>query len=52
MPQFSKALLLAICFSALSGCGQTGPLYMPNETPPQVEPADAGGTAEQPQEAP
>ena len=33
------ALLIAVAFSSLGGCGQTGPLYMPPENAPQVQPA-------------
>ena len=34
------ALLITVVFTALSGCGQTGPLYMPTEDvpkPPRAE---------------
>ena len=27
------ALLIAFAFAALAGCGQTGPLYMPEDVP-------------------
>jgi predicted small lipoprotein YifL len=37
------ALLLAVAWSTLGGCGQTGPLYMPTEEAPQAQP-DASGT--------
>jgi predicted small lipoprotein YifL len=37
------ALLLAVAFCALIGCGQTGPLYMPTEEAPATQP-DASGT--------
>ena len=45
------ALLIAVAFVSLAGCGQTGPLYMPPEpvpeTPPQTQPAAATDSAEQ-----
>ena len=52
MPNFATALLLAIASVVLASCGQTGPLYMPNEEPPKVEsaPAGAGEAAEQQQQ--
>ena len=39
---FPAAALLALAASALTGCGQTGPLYMP--TPP-AKPAPAAANA-------
>ena len=27
-------LMLLQCLTSLSGCGQTGPLYLPDEPPP------------------
>jgi predicted small lipoprotein YifL len=32
------ALLVSVAFATLSGCGQTGPLYMPGEPPPETQP--------------
>ncbi len=29
------ALLIAVAFASLGGCGQTGPLYMPPEPVPE-----------------
>ncbi len=31
------ALLVAVAFATLAGCGQTGPLYMPDEQPPESQ---------------
>ena len=37
--KFSQLLLLLIVYSALAGCGQPGPLYLPSKAPPvNVEP--------------
>ncbi|HEY6130989.1 MAG TPA: lipoprotein [Halioglobus sp.] len=41
------ALLIAVASATLGGCGQTGPLYMPNEEPPQAQPAAPADSAEQ-----
>lgn len=37
------ALLIAFAFATLAGCGQTGPLYMPEDVPkpPPAAPQDA-----------
>jgi predicted small lipoprotein YifL len=37
------ALLIAVAFATLPGCGQTGPLYMPEEVPkpPKAEPVNS-----------
>jgi len=44
---------LALAFlgvAALAGCGQTGPLFLPDATPPVVQPpAPATGTAPAPE---
>ena len=40
------ALFIAIAFATLSGCGQTGPLYMPTEEAP-VPPAIPADSAAQ-----
>lgn len=50
------ALLIAVAFASLGGCGQTGPLYMPPEpvpepvpdAVPQAQPAAPADSAEQP----
>lgn len=39
MPLPSAALLAALAFAALSGCGQMGPLYMPTEEATPEKPA-------------
>ena len=59
MHYYISNLLLAVALVALSGCGQTGPLYMPpEETPPPPvlsEPSatpDADQSAKQPQQQP
>ena len=41
------ALLIAVAFATLSGCGQTGPLYMPPEDVPKPPPAEPVKSAEQ-----
>ena len=51
------AVLIAVATVSLSGCGQTGPLYMPpvpepepvpvSETTPPAQPAAAADSAEQ-----
>jgi predicted small lipoprotein YifL len=46
------ALLIAVAFVSLAGCGQTGPLYMPPETVPQAQPAAPAESAEQPTKEP
>jgi predicted small lipoprotein YifL len=50
------ALLIAVAFASVGGCGQTGPLYMPPETMPetvpQAQPADPADSAEQPTKDP
>ncbi len=51
------ALLIAVAFASLGGCGQTGPLYMPPEpvpaTTPQAQPAaPADTTGQQTPESP
>lgn len=38
---------LAAAGGGLAGCGQKGPLYLPGETPQEVEPGIATGGAEQ-----
>ncbi len=38
MPYSVTALLIAVAFASLSGCGQTGPLYMPPEPVPETAP--------------
>ena len=49
MRHFVTALLIAVAFAGLVGCGQTGPLYMPPEpeTAPQAQPTAAADSAEQ-----
>jgi len=45
------AVLIAVAFATLGGCGQTGPLYMPPEDVPQAlpaAPAAPADSAEQP----
>ncbi len=47
MPQTLAAAALAGLIYLLGGCGQTGPLYLPEEAPAQTEqPADAGTPAD------
>lgn len=47
---------LAAAGGGLAGCGQKGPLYLPGESPQQVEPGiptgggGAGATEEEPEE--
>ena len=41
MRQSLTALLIAVVFFALAGCGQTGPLYMPKEETPKPPAAPA-----------
>jgi predicted small lipoprotein YifL len=41
MNYYISKLLPAIAFVILTGCGQTGPLYMPPEETPPVPPAAA-----------
>jgi predicted small lipoprotein YifL len=36
--KFSQLLLLLIVYSALAGCGQPGPLYLPSKAPPVKKP--------------
>ena len=43
MPYTFAALTLAACIHLLGGCGQTGPLYLPSEPPPQPDAADTTG---------
>jgi len=46
----SKLFLFLTAFSALAGCGQPGPLYLPGTTPPiHVEPEPAPEPQPQPQ---
>ena len=45
MPHTVTALLIAVAFAALGGCGQTGPLYMP---PPEEAPAARPGASVEP----
>ena len=40
MPQLLAATALAVSIYLLGGCGQTGPLYLPQEAPPQAETAE------------
>lgn len=47
MPRSITTLLLAVALLTLGGCGQTGPLYMPDEAPPQTRTGDTGTTAPQ-----
>ena len=42
------ALLIAVAFATLGGCGQTGPLYMPTEDVPKPPRAESANSAEQP----
>ena len=42
------ALLIAVAFATLGGCGQTGPLYMPTEDVPRPPPAESIHSAKQP----
>ena len=42
------ALLIAAVLAPLGGCGQTGPLYMPPEETPEVQPAPPADAAQQP----
>ena len=45
------ALLLALAAASITGCGQRGPLYLPDTEPGADSPAaaaDAGATAESP----
>lgn len=48
MHHFVTALLLAVAFASLTGCGQTGPLYMPPEEAPQTQPNPSGEPATPP----
>ncbi len=41
------ALLIAVAFATLGGCGQTGPLYMPPEDVPRPPHAEPANSAEQ-----
>jgi len=46
MRNLPTALLLAAVVAILAGCGQTGPLYMPDEKvpkPPPAAPQDSAG---------
>lgn len=45
------ALLIAVAFCALTGCGQTGPLYMPTEEAPQAQPDASGAELPAPPDA-
>jgi len=41
----AAAVAVAVTGGGLAGCGQKGPLYLPGESPQQVEPGiPAGGT--------
>ncbi len=42
------ALLTYVALALLTGCGQTGPLYMPVEDVPRPPPAAPQDSAEQP----
>ncbi len=37
MPQLLAATVLAAALHLLGGCGQTGPLYLPEEAPPGAD---------------
>jgi predicted small lipoprotein YifL len=52
MPNRLTALLLAIAFATLVGCGQTGPLYMPGQEPPKHKQSGTISGAKQPPAAP
>ena len=40
-------VLLAIAFTALAGCGQTGPLFLPDGDPPPPPPVEQAEAAAQ-----
>jgi len=46
------ALLVAVAFASLGGCGQTGPLYMPDEPPPETQPDTPADTTVRPPPGP
>ncbi len=39
MPQLFAVAILTALLHLLGGCGQTGPLYLPEEAPPRGDPA-------------
>ncbi len=43
MPQILAATALVTCLYLLSGCGQMGPLYLPEDAPPEAEATTAAG---------
>jgi len=51
MHYYLSNLLIAAAFAILTGCGQTGPLYMPPDAPPPPPVAPAA-SAEQPSTVP
>jgi predicted small lipoprotein YifL len=44
---FSAFVFATLCLTALSGCGQKGPLYMPQQGKPAASPIRAIGPATQ-----
>lgn len=48
MPQLLATAALAAALYMLGGCGQTGPLYLPEQAPPDED--TAGTTAHTPTE--
>ncbi len=52
MPQLLAALALAASLYLLGGCGQTGPLYLPGEAPPEQGTGSATDDGEPSREIP
>ena len=56
--RYTPQLLLLLCTLLLAGCGQTGPLYLPEpeqepeQEQPQATPPDTGETAADPAPGP
>ena len=58
--RYTPQLLLLLCTLLLAGCGQTGPLYLPEpeqgpeqeQEQPQAPPLDTGETAADPAPSP
>jgi len=46
MPQMLAALILAAILPLLAACGQTGPLYLPQEAPVHTTDGESGNTGQ------
>lgn len=51
MPNLARTLLASLAFAALAGCGQMGPLYLPDEDPAGNEPGAPSEVAPPPADA-